>query len=761
MDFQAQVNEILKNRRNNVPKIEVRIEKVRQLKEKGENLLEIFGKIRADPNSPADLGLDAAMGVISDRLPDLDAQKIQLEHLRKRFKRGSVNIGVSGQARVGKSTLLQSISGLSDDQIPTGIGLPVTAVHSRIFNQDGVEKAIARIKFHTVDSFFNKYIRSHLEQLKGQTWNINGLDAFAAFSFPQNINEKEVSNPTEAANSLKKLLEAQKALPHYRSSLRGDTKIINDLKELRPYVAYPTNEQIESNDAEALKRIYLAVEDIEVFHPFPSLPGSGFGLVDLPGLGEVGDSVAKMHLDGLENEVDHVIMVLRPTDTGSFVGKQVVNNIDNLYGIQKAINNRGNFICILINKDKEAEQKGLVKILQDDINRGINDGKPDSKFNVYTINAKEKADVDTVLEQILNRLTDNLPVMDGEVLDAALRQQESIENDLGELLSGINKKIRDLCRQYPSDTSQVFDDAKKMRGKLAVALVEDIKDKQRENIDPEKNTEDKKRYFASVEEIYRKNEAAIENSLWKGDVWDEDAAESIAGDKGPAGFFEDECNRIRVEIASSFEEMNTYYDERLDKFLAAVAELYKKHTGNFVLSGLSGKDTVGSIVKKLETAGYKMNHLENAFKWLAGLRFDFRQNVFPEIREALTAIESDVPDRNPRNLLDANTLPLDLREKVQVLKKQLQSHAMEANYNIYTKLNECDQLIERFIFAALEYFDDIALRAEDWHKEYIEFCRQFRDDIWPEKYNEPNTESALFKAVATGIEETIKLIEAK
>ena len=45
--------------------------------------------------------------------------------LKARFSRSTLNIGVSGRARVGKSTLLQSIAGLHDEQIPTGSGLPV------------------------------------------------------------------------------------------------------------------------------------------------------------------------------------------------------------------------------------------------------------------------------------------------------------------------------------------------------------------------------------------------------------------------------------------------------------------------------------------------------------------------------------------------------------------------------------------------------------------------------------------------------------
>lgn len=58
---------------------------------------------------------------------------------------------MSGAARMGKSTLLQSVSGLDDNQIPTGHGIPVTAVRSRIFHSPTVRRA--ELEMHSPESF--------------------------------------------------------------------------------------------------------------------------------------------------------------------------------------------------------------------------------------------------------------------------------------------------------------------------------------------------------------------------------------------------------------------------------------------------------------------------------------------------------------------------------------------------------------------------------------------------------------------------------
>ena len=50
----------------------------------------------------------------------IQKQRRALENIKKRFTRTTINIGVIGRARQGKSRVLQSLSGLSGDVIPDG-----------------------------------------------------------------------------------------------------------------------------------------------------------------------------------------------------------------------------------------------------------------------------------------------------------------------------------------------------------------------------------------------------------------------------------------------------------------------------------------------------------------------------------------------------------------------------------------------------------------------------------------------------------------
>ena len=91
----------------------------------------------------------------------------RLRRVQQRFSRSTLNIGVAGEARMGKSTLLQAISGLGEDQIPTGDDLPVTAVRSRIFHVQGSGRA--RIGFHSWETFRSSVLQPYFARLGADT----------------------------------------------------------------------------------------------------------------------------------------------------------------------------------------------------------------------------------------------------------------------------------------------------------------------------------------------------------------------------------------------------------------------------------------------------------------------------------------------------------------------------------------------------------------------------------------------------------------
>jgi tRNA U34 5-carboxymethylaminomethyl modifying GTPase MnmE/TrmE len=96
-------------------------------------------------------------------LSEIQKESAELKNLYERFARQTLNIGVIGRMRQGKSTFLQQLSGLTDDEIPALQGAACTAVRSRIYHHDKETRAI--VDFHSEKSFLDEVIAPYYKRL--------------------------------------------------------------------------------------------------------------------------------------------------------------------------------------------------------------------------------------------------------------------------------------------------------------------------------------------------------------------------------------------------------------------------------------------------------------------------------------------------------------------------------------------------------------------------------------------------------------------
>ncbi|MEC4986350.1 MAG: hypothetical protein SAK42_19805, partial [Oscillatoria sp. PMC 1076.18] len=125
----------------------------------------------------------------------IETELNSLSKLKRRFKKHTLNIGVVGRARQGKSRLLQSISGLTAAEIPDGDGEHCTGVRSTIYNLPPEKgEAYGVVFFHTESSFVKEVITPYFKQLR-------------LVNYPQNMNDFANSNLPELPNELKNFAE--------------------------------------------------------------------------------------------------------------------------------------------------------------------------------------------------------------------------------------------------------------------------------------------------------------------------------------------------------------------------------------------------------------------------------------------------------------------------------------------------------------------------------------------------------------------------
>ena len=104
---------------------------------------------------------------ITQQMGSLRQETLELDeavtHVTKRFNKETINIGVAGKARQGKSTLLQKISGLSNQEIPTSDELPCTGTKSKIFHTE--ENPHAKVEFYAKEEFLKEILHPYFDKL--------------------------------------------------------------------------------------------------------------------------------------------------------------------------------------------------------------------------------------------------------------------------------------------------------------------------------------------------------------------------------------------------------------------------------------------------------------------------------------------------------------------------------------------------------------------------------------------------------------------
>jgi chaperonin cofactor prefoldin len=148
-------------------------------KPKMESLQAALSRLGADVSGLVELANDTAnlaesesklkgtVTCLKDSLANLETRITHLQakiaNLMVRFGKNTVNVGVAGKARQGKSTLLQRISGLNDAVIPAGDGLPCTGAKSKIFHQE--QDPHAEVDFYSEEEFVKGIVHAYYDEL--------------------------------------------------------------------------------------------------------------------------------------------------------------------------------------------------------------------------------------------------------------------------------------------------------------------------------------------------------------------------------------------------------------------------------------------------------------------------------------------------------------------------------------------------------------------------------------------------------------------
>ena len=697
------------------------------------------------------------------RSPDLDARldeaKALLRGVEARFARDTINVGVSGRARVGKSAMLQSISGLTDEQVPTGEGANVTAVRSRIFHGAQTQ---AVITFHSSTSFLDEIVLPYFRDL--EIWpSPTSLGDFASLNLAAlQPDSPDASSQFRIDARWRRLREIQAAIPSLR--LDGATVTITDLSDLRRFVAYPSTFDVDSEDAggQPAKRDYLCVRDCRIDAPFPVTALDRLGLVDLPGLGESAAGIDSRIVSGLKGNVDVVLMVFRAA-----VGLANIDDTDRgarglIAQAQGPVADSRDFTWIVVNagpKD-EANRAELLSLLQ----RDFNDRKPDSQYFILVGNALDPESMHRdVLLPVLNRLAERLPAMDQQYLAGAIAKTEPLLGEIGRAARALRAAIGSVGSQSGSIRQALdvlADDLRKdIQQSLAMLRPESLVE---EYVD---------QYVERIEEV----DADVRVWLSKGlglfqtkQEWMDRARAEWGIRRSHRPFANDELHRLRVAVTTRYSDLDTFVNEVLvERFYRMVGDAIAgeaEGTPNkaeadrsFLLESAADRPSANfeALWANIAECDPGVPGLVKAVERLKGIRFDFRIQAYPLLHELNL-------DKRPVDAANGNEgyPPEFAEEAVDYMYDWFETEFSRFAYDVKKALREDAPRQFRVLSGAAVVFEDEVVRSGTSHAEFRNLADGYRDELWPGRFDDLNRASARVKHLSRCAAQLVATVEA-
>lgn len=351
----------------------------------------------------------------------------ECNRLINRFNRDSINISVIGRARQGKSCLLQSISGLNQDVIPTEDGGDCTGTTSVICNEPGTTEAHATVAYYSKDEIVEQ-VNAYLENMNltrriGSVDDIPLLEPFVAEYEPKIKNKNTDSCIQSLFDHFKKYVEHY---DDYRDCLNKKEENITE-SEIRAFVA-------QYDDKKKTYK-YLATKEVSIFKEFVYREAGKIVLVDTIGLGDTSLGIKEKMYNTLKKNSDAAVIVRMPQPNGDDWRKEDDAMYDELkHELGEQLLEKWLFLAL--NVAPKLNNGRSAGVILDTLQK-----KSLKLANTFTVDCKDKDKVtEDLLKPALEFLADNL---------------ESVDD-------GLMNNLRDLCTSSKKSIAELYDKAKEM-----------------------------------------------------------------------------------------------------------------------------------------------------------------------------------------------------------------------------------------------------------------------------------------------------------
>ncbi|MDY6804207.1 MAG: AAA-like domain-containing protein [Cyanobacteriota bacterium] len=633
----------------------------------------------------------------------------QLEFLRKRLSRDTLNIGVVGLMGQGKSTFLQRISGLRDDVIPAKKGGACTAVRSTIYHNEG--ETYAEVVLHSEESFLKEVIGPYYQEL--------GLgvvpETLGDFAKPLPATNFGGSNSTLESMYEHLRGDYHDNLHHYKHLLEpGSPRKIKVAKEeIDKYVSQPRDEKGQLTNFD-----HLPVREVKIFCNFPNQDVGKVALVDVPGLGDTRLGDEQLILETLGQEVDLVLFVRRPDplrygwekrDTDLYkTAYQALNNLENrsFMILNHVTGNNDNLDACL--KHQSTYQDKHLNVVESKV-----------------ANCADDEEANRVLDLVLDYLASKITTLDYQYArtyqDSLNQLQKTITDELNKASQDWTQKMQEADVSEMAKFLRLFNE---LWIDLASALEDLLYEIDAEQESDELEDNDFKKQAAAVIE-----KCQLDSGLPQ--------IEEIMKRKADIGDWGSTFNRylhdIRTHLTQHFEAMDNGLNSSVEAVKNRVTDVLveRANLSNLPpLRNLRGTEFLKVIIEEIDD---RLPNLKQAFKSLYKFEMSYKANLRYMIRPLLNNLNPNRA-RVQISTISGGESPETRKKMAGEIFDHLEALHGEAVYRCETNLDNIYSEPGKAAFYEVEDFVDRVLRSKNVKEEWQVFISQHKAFIWPKEY---------------------------
>lgn len=701
-----EIDEIIRQRQSRLPKVESIRKQCADLRDplnEVEMALEELFLLSVDNKDLEDACLECRIGM--QRLRN-DFEELEKDILLNmgRFRRKTINIGFAGTKGTGKSFILQKLSGLTDNEVPSGEGLPVTAVRCTINNS---QENKAHVTFYNEKDFLFHRVNPFCTELDLQAPK-------SLIEFRKMLLQK-MSNSDKETILCKRLKTYQEHCDEFSKYLSGREEIV-ELSNLRKFVAYSI-ENADSPGRLQSSYIYLAVSNVTINCIFPRSDVKALQLIDLPGLGELDPTLEARHTEGFQDNVDVCLFVCRPSGRRMDWDEEAQKALDVLTK-NCPVSKPSDFVILVVNaggcKNDNAE------LMFGEIEKNLGQR--------YTILRTDNSDSENLSNDILSRtlihLAKKLPETDS-----------AIYNRLSDRMLAIIEKVRnftDDARQFlknrwqGQDTEEIIRNAAKKAKHRFAKLSNETLQKLENNAENYLEMED---VLETIDKIQFELKKYFENGMNEGSkiAWNINVSEKIANDIAPEGVLIEKLNNMRVKIAVSFSSLDSVYTSRVSSIHKIIVDsLNDENVLNGILDKKNPDENIQNFLEYIDNAELPLSRMREAINKILNLKIEHNTQFYPRVYEPIRRLKKA-----------ARGVKLDGRapeEQAESIYRYLVDLGIRTVSDLRRLLVMETNDIFNILYVAYEFFEDSMIRNEEAEDEWIRFFKEYYEDIHPKDH---------------------------